>query len=158
MGENEPLILEQQEPVTGDDLLLIRRAAEVACVQAAEIVAERPDDAALLSKLARWGRVYCATVERALAHPRPRTVAANDGKPDKSGKRKSVAAAGLPKMKHVYGPNGLCAVEHEPGHVCGKARERAPRGSAAATAVHLPANPAQANLDISPAAGPSNAE
>lgn len=34
------------------------------------------------------------------------------------------------KVKHVYGDNGICGVEHEAGHVCGLLRQRKPRGTA----------------------------
>ncbi len=107
------------ENLTDDDTLAIRRAAWKAEEVAKDILVEDPDGAMLLIRLAKWGKEFVARAERALAHPQ-----------DKPAKRKPTRT--IRKVKHVYDASGICTVEHEPNHVCGQLRERAPRKGSSA--------------------------
>jgi len=119
-NEPQPIRIEYGPgELTGDDLLQLRTAAAVARDEAIDLIDALPDKAASLSKLSRWARDFCARAEQSLAHPMP------------IAKPKRTPGPGF-KIKHQYGPNGICNVDHDGTGPCGKVRERKPRAGSSA--------------------------
>ena len=91
-----------------------------------------PNQACELIRAAHVLDVVRVGIAVAKAHP-ARVRLTGDGAVAKPTKTK---APGLPKVKHVYGPAGLCILDHGGSGVCGKLRERRPReGSVASVPV-----------------------
>ena len=95
---------------------------------AQDCLRDEPDDAASLVHVARLLVKISCLYDVEASHPENRKRAS---RPLSAAKGRSSGG----KIKHVFGEGGVCAVCHEPGVVCGKIRERAKRGTAAAEPV-----------------------